>query len=88
MRKIPLIMEPDVAAILEKRRILAQDIQQVIYEARKSGQTVVHPRTGRVKARLTLFNTTVWVEYSPLAEKFKIHTAYCHRMAVKGGPGK
>jgi hypothetical protein len=85
---IKLIIAPEVAELLEKRRILDEDVQQVIYEAAKSGNVVVHPQTGRLRACHRPYRTTIWVEYSPAPEGCVIHTAYSHRMEVTGGPRK
>jgi len=84
--RITLIIAPEVAELLEKRRILVEDVQRVIHEAEKSGSVVVHPQTGRLKASHRPFRATIWVEYSPTPEGYVIHTAYSHRMEVMGGP--
>jgi NADPH-dependent glutamate synthase beta subunit-like oxidoreductase len=85
-QRIKLIIAPEVAKLLEKRRILDEDVQQVIYEAAKSSNVVVHPQTGRLRACHRPYRTTIWVEYSPAPEGYVIHTAYSHRMEVSGGP--
>jgi hypothetical protein len=85
-RRIKLIIAPEVAELLEKRRILDEDVQQVIYLAEKSGNVVVHPRTGRLKACHRPMQATIWVEYSPAPGGYAVHTAYSHRMEVMGGP--
>jgi hypothetical protein len=84
--RIRLIVSPEVAELLEKRRILNEDVQQVIYEAENSGSVVVHPQTGRLKASLRPYRATIWVEYSPTPEGYVVHTAYSHRMEIVGGP--
>ena len=83
---ITLIIAPEVAEVLDKRRILVEDVQQVIYEANKSGSVAVHPHTGRLKASYRAYRTTIWVEYSPAPEGYVIHAAYSHRMEVMEGP--
>jgi glutamate synthase (NADPH) small chain len=84
--RITLIIAPEVAELLEKRRILVEDVQKVIHAAEKYGSVVVHPQTGRLKACHRPFRATIWVEYSPAPEGYVIHTAYSHRMEVMGGP--
>ena len=84
--RITLIIAPGVAELLEKRRILVEDVQQVIHEAEKCGSVVVHPQTGRLKASHRPFRATIWVEYSPAPEGYVVHTAYSHRIEVMGGP--
>jgi Fe-S oxidoreductase len=86
--RIRLIVSSEVAELLEKRRILDEDVQQVIYEAEKSGSVVFHPQTGRLRACHRPFRAAIWVEYSPTPQGYVIHTAYSHRMEVRGGPRK
>ncbi|MCU0602598.1 MAG: heterodisulfide reductase-related iron-sulfur binding cluster [Desulfobacterales bacterium] len=83
-RRIRLIIAPEVAELLDRRRILAEDLQQVIHAAEKSGSGAVHPATGRLKAGLRPYRATIWVEYSPSPEGYVIHAAYSHRMEVLG----
>jgi glutamate synthase (NADPH/NADH) small chain len=83
---IKLIIAPEVAEVLDKRRILVEDVQRVIHEANKSGSVAVHPHTGRLKASYRAYRTTIWVEYSPAPEGYVIHAAYSHRMEVMEGP--
>ena len=82
---ITLIIAPEVAELLEKRRILIEDVQRVIHAAEKSGSVVVHPHTGRLKASHRPFRATIWVEYSPSPDGYVVHTAYSHRIEVMGG---
>ena len=84
--RITLITAPEVAELLEKRRILVEDVQRVIHAAEKSGSVVVHPQTGRLKASHRPFRATIWVEYSPSPDGYVVHTAYSHRIEVMGGP--
>jgi Fe-S oxidoreductase len=84
--RIALIIAPEVAELLEKRRILVEDVQRVIHEVEKCGSVVVHPQTGRLKACHRPYRTTIWVEYSPAPEGYVVHTAYSHRIEVMGGP--
>jgi glutamate synthase (NADPH/NADH) small chain len=83
---IKLIIAPEVAELLEKRRILVEDIQQVIYQAEKTGSVVLHPQTDRLKACRRPYRATIWVEYSPASEGYVVHNAYSHRLEVIGGP--
>jgi len=85
---ITLVIAPDVREILEKRRILDEDLKQVIHDAESSGSSLVHPQTGHLKACSRPYQATIWVEYSASAEGFVIHNAYSHRMTVAGGPQK
>ena len=82
-----LILAPEVAALLEKRRILLEDVRRVIHAAESSGRAVAHPQTGRLKAFHRPFRTTIWVEYTPTPEGYVVHAAYSHRMDVLGEAG-
>jgi hypothetical protein len=86
-RGLKLTMTPRVEELLEKRRILIEDLQRVIFQAEQSGQRLVHPRTGRLLAAFRPYKAMFWVEYSPLTDGFEVHNAYSHRMEVKAGEG-
>jgi hypothetical protein len=83
--EIRLILSPEAADLIEKRRILVEDLQQVICAAEKGGGVAVHPQTGRRRASHRPFRATVWVEYSKTPEGYVVHTAYTHRMEIVGG---
>jgi glutamate synthase (NADPH) small chain len=83
---IRLVVVPEVREVLERRRILDEDIRRVIHEAEKTGDRLAHPGTGRHKAVFRPYRTAVWVEYTPSPEGFVVHGAYTHRMEVVGGP--
>jgi Fe-S oxidoreductase len=85
-RALKLILAPEVAELLEKRRILIEDVQQVIYQAEHGGKKLSHPDTGRFLACFKPYKAVFWVEYSPEEEDaFRVHNAYAHRMTVKPG---
>jgi Fe-S oxidoreductase len=91
--KIRLQMAPEVAKLLERRRILLSDIQKVIYHAETSGQKFFHKATGRFKAAYRPYRVTFWVAYAPSDEAsrggdapktdtYSVYNAYAHRMTV------
>lgn len=84
---IRLILTPEVEALLEKRRILLEDVRRVIGGAEFSGRALAHPQTGRLKACHRPFRTTIWVEYTPAPEGYQVHAVYSHRMNVLGEAG-
>jgi hypothetical protein len=84
---IRLILTPEVEALLEKRRILLEDVRRVVGEAERGGRALAHPQTGRLKACHRPFRTTIWVEYTPTPEGYQVHAAYSHRMDVLGEAG-
>jgi Fe-S oxidoreductase len=83
-RRIVLRISPDVAAVLESRRILEEDIQKVIQHAQGGGPWFYHPDTGHILASFRPYQATFWVAYSRAADGFSVHNAYAHRMEVLG----
>ena len=83
-RMLKLVMTEEVRELLEKRRILDEDIQKVIQQAETSGQKLTHPETGHFLASHQPYKAVFWVEYSPAGQGFNVHNAYSHRMVVKG----
>jgi hypothetical protein len=81
-RLIKLIISPQVAAALESRRILVEDLQRVIQHAESSGDQFCNNESGHLVTSFKPQNVTFWVEYSRSPEGFIIHKAYCHRMEV------
>lgn len=79
-RTIVLLMSPQIEDLLEKRRILREDVQKVIEHAEKSGRKFYNENTGRFLASFKPFNATFWVEYSTDKNGYIIHNAYAHRM--------
>ena len=79
---INLNISADLQEILEQRLILAEDIQQVIAYAEKTGRKLLNRQTGRFLAHHKPAGVTYWVEYSLGEGEFIIHQAYCHRMEI------
>jgi glutamate synthase (NADPH) small chain len=94
--KIRLQIAPEVAEVLDGRRILLSDIQKVIHHAETSGQKFFHQASGRFKAAYAPYKATFWVEYAPSEEisgevslgdaadtdTYTVFNAYAHRMTV------
>ncbi len=79
-RAIRLLIAPDVAQRIEKRRILEEDIQKTILHAETTAQKLVRPDNGHVLASFRPHNAFFWVEYLSTDEGFVILNAYTHRM--------
>lgn len=80
---IHLHVAPAAAPRLETRRILVEDLQEVIHQAETSGQVLEHPDTGRLRASARIGHVTFWVEYAPAEEGgYTVFNAYSHRMEV------
>ncbi len=76
----------EVAARMERDRILVEDVQQVIHGAEKSGGKLLVPETGRSVAHRRLGLVTYWVEYSPAGDDFEVCNVYSHRMQIVDDP--
>jgi len=81
-RRVRLYISDDVRDLLEKRKILTEDLEQGIEWAEKSGARLVHRSTGHLLAHHPLATVTYWVEYSPREDGYEIHNAYSHRMEI------
>lgn len=84
-QKIVLHISDEVQQLLEDRRILVEDLQQVIHRAETTGQKLLQETSGHYKASYTPYKATFWVEYSPHQDGFIVHNAYSHRMEVSSG---
>ncbi|ACV69093.1 pyridine nucleotide-disulfide oxidoreductase/dicluster-binding protein [Desulfohalobium retbaense] len=81
---IKLQMESEVRDLLDKRRILDSDIQQVIQDAGSAGQRFYDTESQSSLASLQLGEVTFWVHYTRQQDSsYQIHTAYSHRMIIK-----
>jgi hypothetical protein len=81
---IELIVADDVAALLEDRLILTDDVRRVIEHAERTGRRLRNPQ-GRLLAYHRPTSVTYWVEYLPEGEAFRVFNAYSHRMEIPGG---
>ncbi len=82
---IKLNISKELQEILETRQILAEDIQQVLDYAEKTGRKLLNKETGHFLAHHKPAAVTYWVEYTPAADAYIIHNAYCHRMEIVEG---
>lgn len=79
------MVDPQVEALLEERRITEEEIRNVIESADSARSVFTHSLTGRCLASLSLPNATTWVEYSRDADSFRVYSAYTHRMKIIEG---
>ena len=77
-----LHISPEVGDVLESRRILVEDLQQVIQHAEAGGRRLRHVESKHFKAAWRSGHVTFWVEYAPLRGGYEIYNAYAHRMEV------
>jgi Fe-S oxidoreductase len=82
--EVELQSDEAVRNILEQRRILDSDIQQVIAAAGSEGQLFFDAQSESFLASLRLGEVTFWVNYTQEGDtgRYIIHTAYSHRMRL------
>ncbi|GAB1410586.1 FAD-dependent oxidoreductase [Desulfovibrionales bacterium] len=81
---IVLELTPEVRAMLEERRILEDDVRQVIHQSRQNKRCFVHA-DGRRIASAELGEVTFWVEYTEKDGACVVQTVWSHRMRIMGG---
>lgn len=84
-QEVRLFIPDDVQGLLEERRILVEDVQQVIHHAEQTGEKLCHSVSGHFLACYRPRSVTFWVEYSPREDGFVVHNAYGHRMTAELG---
>uniref|UniRef100_B8DK01 4Fe-4S ferredoxin-type domain-containing protein n=3 Tax=Nitratidesulfovibrio TaxID=2802295 RepID=B8DK01_NITV9 len=89
---------PDMRVVMERRRILDDDLRGVIAEAERAGRYFIDTDTGIRLACLRRVRVTHWVGYEPVSggagngaggDAVPVHTirqAYAHRMVLPQGP--
>ena len=81
-----LVLEPGIEDLLEERFIRPDEVYQTIIHGEATGRRFLEEGTGRVLAALAIGAVTYWVEYAPEDGKFRVYTAYSHRMECKPPP--
>jgi Fe-S oxidoreductase len=79
---VKLIISDEVRDLLEKRRILDQDIQKTILACENSGRKLCNPNDEYILASHRPVRVTYWVEYKPVDGGYEIRNAYSHRMIL------
>jgi len=87
---IRLLISAKVQALMEKRLILVEDVQQVIEHAERTGARFQNRDSGHLLAGYKPASVTYWAEYTPAADagegsgrSFVVHNAYSHRMDIE-----
>ncbi len=83
--QIRLIINQEVAELLDRRHILDDDIRKVISHAEQIGKHLINPHNNHRLASCKPVRVTYWVEYEPVAQGNVIHNAYSHRMQLPEG---
>lgn len=81
-RAMELYLSEELENKLEETHILHSDIEKTIARAEAENQKLQDPATGRFTASFRPANVTFWVEYSPEGAGYRVHNAWCHRMAA------
>ena len=79
---VRLLIAPPVAALMDKRRILAEDLRRVLFQAAQDGPGFKDQDTGRNLVYGQLGPVTYWVEYTLKGGVHEVHRAWSHRMVV------
>lgn len=82
---MPLVISPEVRVLLEERRILEDDVRQVLWKSRSGGRCLRHGKDGRRIVAAELGEVTFWVEYRESAQGVELVKAWSHRMRITGG---
>ncbi|RXF73062.1 hypothetical protein EKK70_17360 [Desulfovibrio sp. DS-1] len=98
VREAALRIGPDMRVVMERRRILDDDLRGVIAEAERAGRYFIDTDTGMRLACLRRVRVTHWVGYEPepggagngaggdAVPVHAIRQAYAHRMVLPQGP--
>ena len=81
-----LILTPEVENLLEERYVRPDEVHQVIVQAQATGRRFVEPSTGHLLASRTIGAVTYWAEYAPEGDRFRVLSAYSHRIELKPPP--
>jgi hypothetical protein len=74
---------PDsVKSLLDDRHILEEDLRRIIEHAERTGLKLYQPETDNFLSKLRIYQAMFYVEYSPVKDAFRIHTAYSHRFKL------
>ena len=79
---VRLLFSGEVEALTDRRWILREDIETVVATAERTGRKFRHRTNGRFLASARIGAVTVWCEYEPEGDAFRVHRAYSHRMRI------
>ncbi len=82
--EIPIVLSKQVVTLMEERRILADDIRQVLYQADQGGSFFVHGSEKHAIASARLGLVTFWIQYYKSNERYHITSCWSHRMSIGG----
>lgn len=79
---VKLKIAPAVEAVMDKRRILAEDLRRVLHQTAGSDAGFLDHETGRTLVCESLGPVTYWIEYTMTDGAYEIHRTWSHRMVV------
>lgn len=83
---IKLVMDDEVAQMMDDSLISADHVRRLIARAEQSGMKFID-EAGINIAHLPLCGVTIWAEYRPLGERtYQLLSVYFHRMERVEGP--
>jgi len=82
---VALVISAETSRTLEERRILEDDVRQVLHKIANGGRYLAHGEDGRKIAAAELGEVTYWVEYRDGQDGFEVLSAWSHRMRIAGG---
>ncbi|BDD86268.1 pyridine nucleotide-disulfide oxidoreductase/dicluster-binding protein [Desulfofustis limnaeus] len=85
--RVRLLLFDGASALLEQRRILEDDLRQVLWQAVQQRNGFMHGSDGRQLASATIGPVTFWVEYFVEEGACRVLRAWSHRMRIAGRKG-
>jgi len=82
--QIQLHLDSETEALLDRRRILKDDVRKVIRYAEKTGRRLYDEEKQHFLAYHKPVRVTYWVAYAPEGSGYRVFTAYSHRMTIPG----
>lgn len=82
---LPLVISPATEALLEERRILHDDIRQVLFHAAEGTTSLQHGASTLRLASARLGAVTFWVQYRMVDDSYHIDRCWSHRMTIHPG---
>lgn len=79
---VKLKIDPTVEAMMDKRRILAEDLRRALHQAAENESGFIDRETGRTLVCEPLGLVTYWIEYTMADGAYEIHRTWSHRMVV------
>ena len=78
-----LKISDEIKSFMQVRHILDDDIKRVIDYAERTGEKLYQQGKEVFLAKLRVKEVYFYVEYSPIEDGFRIHTAYSHRFLIE-----